>query len=246
MSNSEDPRAPNGAMREAIDAESMSVRELFARVKISQLRTFVAMCIGLLVATFAFGVKFNDTFVEFKRPKETAAIEQIRSLEKKLREIERIIERSHLANNEDLEILRRKLLAVWNSYLVRMEVRDSLTARPIAGARVEIHEVSVPDADRKIILRSIEEIVVRGSTDTEGRAYFGFRDQEFENFGTRFVVMVFAAGYSPRSKALQYTINSLRSLSEAERTQGRAVEFSHHEVADRDPSETLVFDLERI
>ncbi len=165
----------------AIDAESMSIREFLARVKIGQVRTLGAMFVGLIIAAFAFGVKFNDATTKLEQQIEAVDVEKLRLLEKKILEVERILNQSELLNDGDVERLRRKLRNVWNSYLVKIEIRDAATGKGLPGAAVEIHEIYVPEEQDLEVLRARppEEPIVRGLTDMEGRAYFGFSDEVF-------------------------------------------------------------------
>ncbi len=126
---------------------------------------------------------------------------------KKTEEIGLILEKEG-SNNTEIAALRSKVLAVWNSYLIGVRVYDATTKAPIKRARVEFHQVKVPNEgfiqrERSHIVRA-SPLNIETITDTEGRAYFGLPEQLLSELGLQNIIVVMIAGYEPQSRATDY------------------------------------------
>ncbi len=85
--------------------------------------------------------------------------------------------------------------------------------------------------------QSLEELALLGLPVTVSNGVL--------RLGTRYIVMVFLAGYGSQSKALQYRDRAV-VFKIKDVVGSRAVEFRHDEVSDRRPNEILVFALEKL
>lgn len=145
--------------------------------------------------------------------------------------------------------LRERATAVYNSYLVRVQVIDKTTGKPIHKARVELNiiETNKPRVFKKeeeqfLLLRSAEYFKpVVSTTNAEGLAFFGILPHLIVSSDTRYIISASAPGFGYKHKVLNYPL--MRLIARILIRALPAIPLTANEVNDLEADETVKLEL---
>jgi len=144
--------------------------------------------------------------------------------------------------------LRERAIAVYNSYLVRVQVIDKATGKPLCKARVELNiiETNKPslykEEEQLLLLRSVEySKPVVSYTNAEGLAFFGLLPHLITSSNTRYVVSATAPAFGYKHVILNYPL--MRILKMILIRALPAIPLTANEVENLEAEETITLEL---